>query len=169
VGQTVIYTVQAGPQDAGAAVRVTVAGPATLTDGQQQGTVTLDEQGSGIFEVRITGVGDEAVGVALPYRLEAGVVFSQLGDNVKTQRLVVAAALNRVATATAQLSSAASTATPTVAVAPTLAPAPLPSATPTTEQPAPLPTEQPTPPLTRRPNTGERADSPIGINLVIAA
>jgi LPXTG-motif cell wall-anchored protein len=141
VGQSVTYTVQAGAQDAGASVSLTVTGPATFADGQQQGGVTLDAQGAATFQVQIAGPGDVTVNASLPYQLKGGVVFSQLDPNVQTQRLVIAGTLDRIATAAAQLSAVAPTATPTTMATPTAVPAPQP-----TEKPAPTPTRRPSRP-----------------------
>ena len=65
-GQTVIYTVRAGPADAGQTVSIALTGPATLADGQQAGSVTLDGQGVATFGVVGTGAGPATVDVALP-------------------------------------------------------------------------------------------------------
>jgi hypothetical protein len=112
-GQTVAYTVRAGPADAGATLTVNVTGPAVLsnenglTNGQQQQNVTLDGQGQAHFWVTGTGAGQTGVSVALPYKLEAGTVFSQLDDNAPSQRLVMAESRSLVAKASAQLNWAA--------------------------------------------------------------
>ena len=108
MGQTVAYTVHASPADAGQPATVAVTGPAVLTDatgkqqlGQQQ-DVTLDTQSAAQFWVTSTGAGQTNVNVALPYRLEAGTVFSHIEGNQPTQRLVMAESQNLVAHATAQ-------------------------------------------------------------------
>jgi LPXTG-motif cell wall-anchored protein len=148
-GQTVAYSVQAGAEDAGQSVTITVTGPAALSDangafaGGQQQQVTLDAQGLAKFWVTGTGAGAATVRVDLPYKLGAGTVFSHLDSGAPTQRLVLAETRALVASATGQLALAA--------------PAPQP---PPTEQPTAVPTQvaaQPTapppppPPPTRRP------------------
>jgi len=153
VGQSVSYTVQAGALQAGASVSLSVAGPATFADGQQQGSVTLDAQGAATFLVQIAGPGDIVVSASLPYQLRGGVVFSHLDPNVDTQRLVIAGALDRIATAAAQLSAAAPTATPTTVVAPTAFTTPTAVTAPEpTEEPVPQPTDEPAPQPTHRPS-----------------
>jgi len=159
VGQAVNYTVQAGPQDAGATATVTVTGPATLANGQQQGKVVLDAQGAAPFAVSINGVGNVTVQVTLPYRLSAGIVLSQLDPNVKTQRLVDAGNLDRVATAVAHVSVTA----PTAVITPTAAPAPQPSPTPPPPPPPP-PTHRPSKPKpTQTPEAAPVAEQPTAI------
>jgi LPXTG-motif cell wall-anchored protein len=112
-GQVVAYTVRASPDDAGHAMTVSVGGPAVFADatganaGLQQQQVTLDGQSAATFWVLITGAGQIDVAVALPYRLEAGTVYSQIDDSHPTQRLVMAESLDLVANASAQISGAA--------------------------------------------------------------
>jgi LPXTG-motif cell wall-anchored protein len=165
-GQVVAYTVRASPADAGQAMTVSVGGPAVFADaagahaGLQQQQMTLDGQSVATFWVLITGAGQINVAVALPYRLEAGTVYSQIDDSDPTQRLVMAESLDLVENASAQISVAAEappalTAQATVAAvtpappAATAPPAP-PAATapPATHRPnrdkTPVPTEQPT-------------------------
>jgi LPXTG-motif cell wall-anchored protein len=179
-GQVVAYTVRASPADAGQPMTVSVGGPAVMADatganaGLQQQQVTLDGQSAATFWVLITGAGQINVAVALPYRLEAGTVYSQIDDAHPTQRLVMAESLDLVANASAQLSGAAG------------APAPVPTdvATVPAEQAtapaAPVPTNAP-PPATHRPNrdkTPTPAEQPavtaviaetVGIAPVLAA
>jgi LPXTG-motif cell wall-anchored protein len=145
---------------------VSVGGPAVFADaagahaGLQQQQMTLDGQSVATIWVLITGAGQINVAVALPYRLEAGTVYSQIDDSDPTQRLVMAESLDLVENASAQISGAAEappalTAQATVAAvtpAPPAATAPpaLPAATvpPATHRPnrdkTPVPTEQPT-------------------------
>ncbi len=159
-GQTIAYSVQAGAEDAGQAVTVSVTGPALLTDASGAGNVqqqpaTLDAQGRANFWVTGTGTGETVVRVDLPYQLGAGTVFSHLDNAAPTQRLVMAEGRSLTASATAQLSwSAAAPAPPTA----TPAPAPVPTATqpaatpappqptrkPSHRTPTPTPAEQPT-------------------------
>ena len=83
-GQVVAYTVRSSPADAGHSVTVSVGGPAVFADatganaGLHQQQVTLDGQSAATFWVLITGAGQINVAVALPYRLEAGTVYSQI-------------------------------------------------------------------------------------------
>ena len=156
-GQVVAYTVRASPADAGHSVTVSVGGPAVLADatganaGLQQQQVTLDGQSAATFWVLITGAGQINVAVALPYRLEAGTVYSQIDDARPTQRLVMAESLDLVEKASAQISGAAGAplALTEQATVPAIPPAP-PAATapPATRRPnrdkTPIPTEQPT-------------------------
>jgi hypothetical protein len=158
-GQTVAYTVRAGAADAGQNVTVTVSGPAILSDaagtssGQQQQQVTLDAQGAANFWVTGAGQGDAFVRVELPYRLDAGTVFSHL-EGQPTQRLVLAESRALAATAVANLSLTAPVPQPS-ATAP--APAPQP---PTATAPAPQPSATPAPPApTRRPNSDNNDDN----------
>jgi len=150
MGQTVAYTVHASPADAGQPATVAVTGPAVLTDatgkqqlGQQQ-DVTLDTQSAAQFWVTSTGAGQTNVNVALPYRLEAGTVFSHIEGNQPTQRLVMAESQNLVANASAQ--AAWSAQAPSPSAPPTETPA-APTETPaaSTEIPAAA-TETPAPP-----------------------
>jgi LPXTG-motif cell wall-anchored protein len=113
--------------------------------------MTLDGQSAATFWVLITGAGQINVAVALPYRLEAGTVYSQIDDSDPTQRLVMAESLDLVENASAQISGAAG-APPALteqATVPAIVPAP-PAATPppATRRPnrdkTPVPTEQPT-------------------------
>ena len=95
------YTVHASPADAGHSVTISVGGPAVFADatganaGLQQQQVTLDGQSAATFWVLITGAGQADIRVALPYRLEAGTVYSQI-DECPTQRLVMAESLDSV-------------------------------------------------------------------------
>ena len=163
-GQTVAYSVQAGAEDAGQAVTVSVAGPAVLTDatgagrGQQQ-QVTLDAQGLAHFWVTGTGAGATTVRVDLPYHLGAGTVFSHLDSGAPTQRLVLAESRSLTASATSELSWSASAPTPPSPTGPAQAPQPSPPAAPTVQatvvatQEASAPTATPAPPPpTRRPS-----------------
>jgi hypothetical protein len=153
-GQVVAYTVRAGAADAGQSVTVTISGPAMLSDaagtssGQQQ-QVTLDAQGTANFWVVGTGQGDAFVRVELPYRLDAGTVFSHLDNGPPTQRLVLAESKTLAATATGVMSVSAPVPQPS-ATAPAPAPPP-----PTATAPAPQPPATPAPPPTRRPNRGD--------------
>jgi LPXTG-motif cell wall-anchored protein len=156
-GQVVAYTVRASPDDAGQSMTVSVGGPAVFADaaganaGLQQQQVTLDGQSAATFWVLITGAGQISVAVALPYRLEAGTVYSQIDDSHPTQRLVMAESLDLVENASAQISGAAGApSAPTEqATEAAMTPAP-PAATapPATRRPdrdkTPVPTEQPT-------------------------
>jgi len=149
-GQVVAYTMHASSEDAGHPLTVSVSGPAVFSDasganpGQQQQTINLNEQSEATVWVLITGAGQTNVSVALPYRLEAGTVYSQLDDNSPTQRLVMAESLDLVAKASAQLSGAAG-APPSAPSPPALTEqATAPAAPPPTKTPAPLsPTERP--------------------------
>jgi LPXTG-motif cell wall-anchored protein len=155
-GQVVAYTVRASPDDAGQAMTVSVGGSAVFADaaganaGLQQQQVTLDGQSAATFWVLITGAGQINVAVALPYRLEAGTVYSQIDDSHPTQRLVMAESLNLVENASAQISGAAGappvlTEQATVAAmtpAPPAATAPQATRRPNRDK-TPVPTEQP--------------------------
>lgn len=152
-GQVVAYTVRASPADAGHAVTVSVGGPAVLADangvntGQQQQNVTLDAQSAAMFRVLITGAGQINIGVALPYRLEAGTVYSQIDDTRPTQRLVMAESLDLVEKASAQLSGAAGAPAPPTPTEQATAPA------------APPPTNIP-PRATHRPSKPTATEQP---------
>jgi len=119
--------------------------------GLQQQQMTLDGQSVATFWVLITGAGQINVAVALPYRLEAGTVYSQIDDSRPTQRLVMAESLDLVEKASAQISGAAG-APPALteqATVPAITPAPpAPTAPPATHRPnrdkTPTPAEQPT-------------------------
>jgi len=71
-GQTIAYTVRAGPASAGQPVTLTVTGPAVFSDaagastGQQQQTLPLDAQGQAQFWVTGTGAGQSSIQAALP-------------------------------------------------------------------------------------------------------
>jgi LPXTG-motif cell wall-anchored protein len=141
-GQTVAYTVQAGSEDAGHPATVSVAGPAVLTDANgagnsQQQQVSLDGQGKANFWVTGTGPGAVTLRVDLPYKLEAGTVFSHLENGPQTQRLVMAEAHSLTASATGQLSVSGSAPQPTPTGA---AEAPQPTPTGAAEAPQPSPT-----------------------------
>lgn len=144
VGQVVAYTVRASPADAGQSVTVAVSGPAVLSDangtnsGAQQQDITLDGQSGATIWVLSTRAGETTVSVALPYRLEAGTVYSQIDDTSPTQRLVLAENLDLVASASAQLAVAAGAPSPPAATTP---PA---TRTPDREDKTPVAAEQPT-------------------------
>jgi hypothetical protein len=159
VGQVVAYTVRASPADAGQSVTVSVSGPAVFSDangtnsGLQQQHIRLDGQSSAIFWVLGTGAGETAVRVALPYRLEAGTVYSQLDDTSPTQRLVLAENLDLVAETSAMVLWSAQVPPPSPtgqatmsAMTPSAPVATSPSATrrPKGKDKTPAPTEQPT-------------------------
>jgi LPXTG-motif cell wall-anchored protein len=153
-GQVVAYTVRASPADAGHSVTVSVGGPAVLAAANgasaslQQQQVILDGQSAATFWVLITGAGQINVAVALPYRLEAGTVYSQIDDSHPTQRLVMAESLDLVEKASALLSGVAGApllTTPTEQTkAPTAPPPPPPTRRPSGNHKTPVPTEQPT-------------------------
>jgi hypothetical protein len=165
VGQVVAYTVHASSGDAGHPFTISVSGAAVFSDanganlGQQQQTINLDGQSGATIWVLSTGAGETTVSVALPYRLEAGTVYSQIDDTNPTQRLVLAENLDLVAKASAQLSVAvgappAVTEQATVSATTPAAPAeqatvPAATSSPATPQPngkdtTPAPAEQPT-------------------------
>jgi len=152
-GQVVAYTVHASPADAGHSVTISVGGPAVFSDatganaGQQQQHVTLDGQSGTTFWVLITGAGQADIGVALPYRLEAGTVYSQIDDSSPTQRLVMAESLALVERASAQLSGAAGAPSPPSPTEQATAPA------------APPPTNSP-PRATHRPSKPTATEQP---------
>jgi len=173
VGQVVAYTVRASPADAGQSVTISVSGPAVFSDtngtnsGAQQQHITLDGQSGATIWVLSAGVGETTLSVALPYRLEAGTVYSQLDDKNPTQRLVLAENLDLVAKASAQLSVAVG--------APPFAPSPparteqatVPATTPTVPaEQATVPTMTPSPPAatappaTRRPKGKDKTPAP---------
>jgi len=149
----VAYTVHASPADAGHSVTISVGGPAVFSDatganaGQQQQHVTLDGQSGTTFWVLITGAGQADIGVALPYRLEAGTVYSQIDDSSPTQRLVMAESLALVERASAQLSGAAGAPSPPSPTEQATAPA------------APPPTNSP-PRATHRPSKPTATEQP---------
>ena len=126
-GQVVTYTLQAGPLDAGQPVRLALDGPAFFADpagassGQQQLQVALDGQGRASVRVISAVAGQARLSAALPYRIEAGTVFSQLDDNSPTQRLVLGEHQDLVASAAAEArwSSQAPPTTPAVTETPT--------------------------------------------------
>ncbi|HEU5103548.1 MAG TPA: hypothetical protein VFU22_31245 [Roseiflexaceae bacterium] len=169
-GQTVAYTVRAGAADAGKDVTISVSGPAVLTDaagagsGQQQQQVTLNAQGVANFWVTGTGQGDAFVRVELPYRLDAGTVFSHI-EGPPTQRLVLAESKTLAATVTGTLavsapvpqpSATAPAPQPPTATVPASAPQP---PTATASAPAPQPSATPAPPTpTRRPTRDDDND-----------
>jgi LPXTG-motif cell wall-anchored protein len=158
IGQAIAYTISAGADDAGQPVTVTISGPAVLADangsssGQQEQAVILDSQGIGTFWAMSTGAGQATISVALPYRLEAGTVFSHLDDDDPSQRLVMAENRDLVAKATAQMSTSGEAPQPTAThpvppPQPTTAPSqPTASATQTTRQPTSAPSQPTTQP-----------------------
>ncbi len=168
-GQVVTYTLQAGPLDAGRPVRLALDGPAFFADptgastGQQQLQIKLGDQGQASVRVISAVAGQARLSAALPYRLEAGTVFSQLDDNSPTQRLVLGERQDLVASATAEArwSSQAPPSTPSVTETPTQADTPTatrerrePTATPTappSETPTAPPSETPTAPPSETP------------------
>jgi hypothetical protein len=154
----VAYIVRASPADAGQSLTVSVSGPAVFSDANgtnsdaQQQPLTLDAQSGATFWIRSMGVGETTVSVALPYRLEAGTVYSQLDDKNPTQRLVLAENRDLVATASAQalwsagVSSPAPTdqaTVPGITSSPPVATSPPTTGWPTREEKTPAPTEQP--------------------------
>jgi hypothetical protein len=167
VGQVVAYTVHASSGDAGHPLNISVSGAAVFSDanganlGQQQQTINLDGQSGATIWVLSTGAGETTVSVALPYRLEAGTVYSQLDDTSPTQRLVLAENLNLVAKASAQLSVA-------VEVPPALTEqATVPATTPTAPaEQATVPATTPAPPAatsapaTHRPKGKDQTPTP---------
>jgi len=158
VGQVVAYTVGASSKDAGHPLTISVDGPAVLSDangtnsGQQQQKVTLDGQSAATFWVLSTGPGLSTVSVALPYRLEAGTVFSQIDDSTPTQRLVMAESRDLVANAVAKgsWSAAAPVPLPPTGQATTPAEAPAPPATPLPAASPPPPTHRPSKPASTK-------------------
>lgn len=108
-GQVVAYLVHASAEDAGHPVTVAVRGSAVFSDangvnsGLHQQTINLNAQSEALVWVLITGVGQTNVTVALPYRLEAGTVYSQLDDTNPTQRLVLAESRDLVDNTSAQV------------------------------------------------------------------
>jgi hypothetical protein len=126
-GQPIAYTVRAGPADAGQVATLTVASPATLAAAPQQPVgqkldVTLDAQGIGRFWVLNASAGQTSIQVSLPYRLDAGTVFSPLDDAVRTQRLVMAQGQRLTATAEARASWSGQAPPPTASPQPTTSP-----------------------------------------------
>jgi hypothetical protein len=108
-GQAIAYTVRAGPADAGQSVTLTVAAPAALANAQKQPVgqemqVVLDAQGSATFYVISAAAGQTLVRARLPYRLEAGTVFSHADEGRPTQRLVIAGKQDLAANASARAS-----------------------------------------------------------------
>jgi hypothetical protein len=106
-GQAVAYTIRAGALDAGQPVTLAVTGPAALADAQkqpqgQQLTVTLDAQGNATFWLLGASAGQSTISATLPYRLEAGTVFSHIDAKTPTQRLVLAERQNLTAKASAR-------------------------------------------------------------------
>ncbi len=124
-GKAVLYTIHASPEDAGHPVTISVGGPAVFSDaantnaGQQPQQVTLDAQSAATFWVLLTGAGQADIHIALPYRLAAGTVYSQIDDSHPTQRLVMAESLDLVEKASAQLSGATGAPPTAQATAPT--------------------------------------------------
>jgi hypothetical protein len=140
-GQPIAYTLRAGPADAGAVATIVVNGTATLADAQQQPAgqqlqVTLDAQGVATFWVTNASAGQTAIRVSLPYRLEAGTVFSHIEDARRTQRLVMAESQRMTAAAEARASWSSQAPQPTPPTQPTPAPTQPPSERPP-EQHAP--------------------------------
>jgi hypothetical protein len=173
VGQTVAYTVRAGPADTGQTVAVSVTGPAVLSDsggtsiGQQQ-DITLDAQGAANFWVTGSGPGETTVRVELPYRLEAGTVFSHLDSDAPSQRLVLAESRSLTASVAGELIWSEQGAQPSP-TAPAEAPQPSPTAPAEAPQPSPTapaatpeaeaPTATPAPPPpTRQPSREDDDD-----------
>jgi len=152
-GQQVTYTVTAGALDAGRTIQVALTGPALFDNGQQQISLALDAAGALTFGVTSSGEGSSTVSIELPYRLEAGTVFSQIDKGRPEQRLVMAERLDLVAKATAQgIWASASVPTAPATTAPAVTETPAPSS-PTIESAPPPPTETlpPLPPPTERP------------------
>jgi hypothetical protein len=168
VGQVVAYTVRASSADAGHSVTVSVSGPAVFSDangtnsGAQQQKIALDGQSAATFWVLSTGAGETTVSVALPYRLEAGTVYSQLDDKSPTQRLVLAENLDLVAEASAQAHWSAQVPSPPPAEQATVS-----AATPTAPaEQATVPAIMPSPPAatsapaTRPPKGKDKTSAP---------
>jgi LPXTG-motif cell wall-anchored protein len=152
-GQVVAYSVHASSVDSGHPMTISISGPAVFSDAtganarQQQQTIKLDGQSAAIFWVLSTGAGQANVSVALPYRLEAGTVYSQIDDSSPTQRLVMAESLALVAKVSAQLFGAAG------------APAPPTPSEQATAPTAPPPTNAP-PRATHRPSKPAATEQP---------
>jgi hypothetical protein len=172
VGQVVAFRVRASPEDAGQSLTVSISGPAVFSDAngansnQQQRNISLDGQSSAAFWVLSTGAGQSNISVALPYRLEAGTVYSQIDNDKPSQRLVMAESKTLVANASAQVlwSAMAPSATPLAPSATPLAPSatPLPpSATPLAPSATPPAATQPPP--THRPSKPARTEQPTEI------
>jgi hypothetical protein len=167
VGQVVAYTVHASSGDAGHPLNISVSGAAVFSDanganlGQQEQTINLDGQSGATIWLLSTGDGETTLSVALPYRLEAGTVYSQIDDTSPTQRLVLAENRDLVAKASAQLSVAvgAPPALTEQATVPATTPtelaeqATVPAITPS--RPAATP-----PPATHRPNEKDETPTP---------
>jgi LPXTG-motif cell wall-anchored protein len=137
-GDTVNYTVRVAPPGFAKSVHVAISGPATLVDGRQQASIPLDAQGAATFGVVGAAAGESTIDASLPFQLDAGLVFSHLDDNHKTQRLVMADKHNFTAKVTAQAHWAGG------------APQPSPTAAPPTPTVAAPDTPQPTKPPKRR-------------------
>lgn len=101
-GERLEYTIAADEFDAGQTITATLAGPATFDDGSQSATAVLDASGVATLGVTGTGEGESTMDVALPYVLEAGIVFSELDPSRPSQRLVMAQRYESVAEAEAR-------------------------------------------------------------------
>jgi hypothetical protein len=101
-GRRLAYTVTAGPADANQPITATLTGPAVFDDGRQAASAVLDGNGVATLGVTSTADGNSSLTVFLPYRLEAGIVFSEADSSEPTQRLVMAQHLDGVAQAGAQ-------------------------------------------------------------------
>jgi hypothetical protein len=165
VGQVLAYSVGASAKDAGHTLTVTVNGPAMLSDangnnsGQQQQQVTLDGQSAATFWVISTGAGEAIIRIALPYRLEAGTIFSQRDDGSPSQRLVMAESKDLVANAAAQLLGTAAAPAPSASPLPPVEQATALAATPAGPSASP-------PPPTRRPSKPDSTEQPAATAVV---
>jgi hypothetical protein len=169
VGQVVPYTVRASPEDAGHPLNVAVSGPAVFSDanganlGQQEQTINLDGQSGATIWLLSTGDGETTLSVALPYRLEAGTVYSQIDDTNPTQRLVLAENRDLVAKASAQLSVAVGAPSPpalTEQVTASATTLPPPAEQATVSAITPTPPAATSPPATRRPHGEDKTPVP---------
>ncbi len=146
-GERLVYTITADEFDAGQPITATLTGPAVFDDGTKLAIAVLDASGAATLGVTGTGDGESAISVALPYVLEAGVVFAELDPSRPSQRLVMAQRLDSVAEAEARtVWFDDSTETPT-SVPWTATPVPTDVTPPTatqTEVPAVTPTVTPT-------------------------
>lgn len=101
-GERLVYAITAGDLDAQREITATLSGPAVFDDGRQEARATLDASGAVSLGVTSTADGESSLAVFLPYRLEAGIVFSEVDATQPTQRLVMAQHLDAVAQAQAQ-------------------------------------------------------------------
>lgn len=157
-GQPVQYTVQLSPASAASSVTITVDSPATLDNGTQSATLTLNN-GAATFTVTNTTPGVINVTAQVDNVMDEGTVFES-DKQPKTQRLVLGQSITLTASAQVQVVFQEATATATATPTETQAATQTPTATSTpggaTETATTIPTSTSTPVISTETATPRR-------------